>query len=162
MPRYLAAMSPLGKPLDDLDRRLLAELRGDGRTSTRALAATLGVSKPTVAARIKRLDEQSIARVVAVTDFEAFGFTLLSIARVKVEGRGVREVAEELAAIEEVVGVTIVLGPVDIMLLLLARDTRHLAELLAERIPAIAGVREVDADLALEVHKYESRWARFG
>jgi len=74
----------------------------------------------------------------------------------------VREVAEDLSAIEEIVGVTIVLGPADVTVLLLARNTHHLGELLAERIPAIPGVREIDADLALEVHKYESRWAKLG
>jgi Lrp/AsnC family transcriptional regulator for asnA, asnC and gidA len=155
-------MSSRDAPIDDLDRRLLAELRADGRASTRALAATLGVSEPTVASRIKRLDEESIARVVAVTDFEAFGYALLAIARVRVEGRGVREVADDLSKIDEIVGVTIVLGPADITVLLLARNTHHLGELLAEQLPAIAGIREIQADLALEVHKYESRWARFG
>ena len=80
----------------------------------------------------------------------------------RVEGRGVREVADDLSKIDEIVGVTIVLGPADITVLLLARNTHHLGELLAEQLPAIAGIREIQADLALEVHKYESRWARFG
>ena len=42
------------RPLDDLDRRLLFELRNDGRATISALAATLHVSRGTAQARLER------------------------------------------------------------------------------------------------------------
>lgn len=46
--------------LDELDRRLLELLQGDGRLSYRALAEVVGVSVPTVSARIKRMEDLGI------------------------------------------------------------------------------------------------------
>lgn len=45
----------LVKPLDDLDRRLIFELRGDGRATVSALAQALHVSRGTAQARLDRL-----------------------------------------------------------------------------------------------------------
>ncbi len=44
--------------LDDLDRRLLALLRSDGRAPVSKLADILGVTRGTVQARIDRMLEQ--------------------------------------------------------------------------------------------------------
>ena len=50
------------RPLDDLDRRLLFELRNDGRATISALAATLHVSRGTAQARLERLLNDRIIR----------------------------------------------------------------------------------------------------
>jgi len=44
--------------LDDLDRRLLAELTADARLTQVALAARVGLSRSAVQARIKRLERE--------------------------------------------------------------------------------------------------------
>ncbi|MDP3611968.1 MAG: Lrp/AsnC family transcriptional regulator, partial [Rubrivivax sp.] len=46
--------------LDELDRRLLALLQADARTSAADLARQLGVARTTVLARIARLEKQSV------------------------------------------------------------------------------------------------------
>lgn len=46
--------------LDALDRRLVAQLQSDARQSLRKLARTLGVSTPTVAARLERLEQSGV------------------------------------------------------------------------------------------------------
>lgn len=48
--------------LDDLDRRILAELEKDARASNRAIARHLGVSAPTVAHRIRRMEDVGVIR----------------------------------------------------------------------------------------------------
>ncbi|MDE3246393.1 MAG: Lrp/AsnC family transcriptional regulator [Acidobacteriota bacterium] len=45
---------------DDLNRRLVATLQADGRVSHAELAERLGVSRPTVIERVKRLEEGGI------------------------------------------------------------------------------------------------------
>ncbi len=45
---------------DDLNRRLVAMLQADGRVSHAELAEILGVSRPTVIERVKRLEEGGI------------------------------------------------------------------------------------------------------
>jgi DNA-binding Lrp family transcriptional regulator len=52
--------------MDDIDTRLIAILRADARTSIAMLAAKLGIARGTVAARLRRLeDEQVIVRYTA-------------------------------------------------------------------------------------------------
>ncbi|HLF07288.1 MAG TPA: Lrp/AsnC family transcriptional regulator [Thermoplasmata archaeon] len=53
--------------LDDLDRRLLGLLREDSRQSSRKLAKFLGVSAPTVASRVRRLEQMGVIRGYTVT-----------------------------------------------------------------------------------------------
>jgi len=46
--------------LDDLDRRLIALLQADARTSAADLARQLGVARTTVLARLARLEKQAV------------------------------------------------------------------------------------------------------
>lgn len=48
--------------IDQTDRMLLAALRADGRASTTALAATLGLARATVHARVERLREAGVIK----------------------------------------------------------------------------------------------------
>lgn len=47
---------------DDLDRRILDELRNDARLSYRAIARALGKSPPVIAERIKRMEQVGLIR----------------------------------------------------------------------------------------------------
>ena len=143
--------------VDDLDRALIARLREEGRASNRSLAEALGVNDATVAARLRRLEDDAIVRVVAVTDMAAFGHDLLAFALVRCAGRPVLEVGAELTELEEAIGVVVTTGRVDLVLSLLARDRAHLAEL-GDRIAATAGVAGVAWELALDVVRYTTEW----
>ncbi|MBK8791842.1 MAG: Lrp/AsnC family transcriptional regulator [Holophaga sp.] len=51
----------MSKPcLDEVDRRLLAELRADAKLSQTALAARLGLSRSAVQERIKRMERDGV------------------------------------------------------------------------------------------------------
>src|SRR5690606_6034390 len=114
----------------------------------RSLAEALGVNDATVAARLRRLEEEAIVRVVAVTDMAAFGHEHLAFALLRCAGRPVLEVGAELAEMEEAIGVVVTTGRVDLVLSVLARDRAHLAEL-NDAITATAGVDSVRWELAL-------------
>jgi DNA-binding Lrp family transcriptional regulator len=61
--------------LDETDRRIIAELRADGRMSMRALAAKLHISRAGAYARVERLQRQGvITGYTAVVDPERYGF----------------------------------------------------------------------------------------
>jgi Lrp/AsnC family transcriptional regulator for asnA, asnC and gidA len=94
---------------------------------------------------------------VAVTDMAAFGYEILVGAWIEVRGRSPLEVGAELAEIAEVASVTVTLGPHDLFATVLARDHRHLAELV-HRIKAIRGITRIDWDIALDVLVYRSEW----
>ncbi|BBW99207.1 hypothetical protein MMOR_01440 [Mycolicibacterium moriokaense] len=154
----------IGTPfeLDELDLALIDELRQDGRAGNRALAARLGVNEVTIAARLRRMEEAEVMRVVAITDIRLFGHREFAFAMIKVVGRSVNPVAADLARLPETIGVTVCTGRYDIVVGLLGRDRRHLAELFGTVLPKIKGTGRVFGNIALDVVKYDSKWALFG
>lgn len=150
-----------GPVLSDLDRALIDSLRRDGRQGNRALASQLNVNEVTVAARLRRLEEADVMRVVAVTDIRLFGHREFTFAMLQVSGRPVYDVAADLAKFPEAVGVTITTGRFDIIAPLLCRDRSHVAELFGAVLPAIDGVDAVRGTIGLDVLKYDSKWALF-
>ncbi|WP_158230629.1 Lrp/AsnC family transcriptional regulator [Mycobacterium sp. shizuoka-1] len=147
--------------ISDLDRALINRLRIDGRESNRSLAQRLGVNEVTVAARLRRMEDAGIMRVVAVTDIRLFGHREFNFALLRVRGRSVQDVATKLAALPETIGVTVTSGRFDIVLPVVCRDRAHTAEMFGTVLTAIDGVEGVHGTLALDVLKYDSNWASF-
>lgn len=135
------------RALDDADRRLIELLMQDGRASTRALAREVGLTETTVASRIRRLAADDVLSVTAVLDREAAGWEWQAVARITVEGRALREVAEEVAALPEAFAVSLVFGRVDIVAHFMLRDRAHVHELVVDRLSSVVGARDVHIDM---------------
>ncbi|SPX87991.1 Lrp/AsnC family transcriptional regulator [Mycobacteroides abscessus] len=148
--------------LDSLDHALIEKLRNDGRAGNRKLATELNVNEVTVATRLRRLEDAGVMRVVAITDIRLFGHREFAFAMIKVVGRSVHAVAEDLAKLPESIAVTICTGRFDIIIPLLGRNRQHIAELFGTVLPKIKGVYEIHGCMALDVLKYDSKWALFG
>ena len=72
------------KEIDDADRCLLEALRRDARMSLKELAEHVGLSSPSVAERIRRLQERGVIRGFTVEiDPAALGFPLQAIVRIR-------------------------------------------------------------------------------
>ena len=70
--------------LDDTDRALLAALAEDARQPVSELARRVGLSAPSTAERLRRLETQGvIERFTVQIDPRALGYTLQAIVRVK-------------------------------------------------------------------------------
>lgn len=72
------------KMLDDIDRRLVEALFRDARASLKELADRVDLSSPSVAERLRRLEERKILRGFTV-DFDprALGYQLQAIVRIR-------------------------------------------------------------------------------
>ena len=82
MTKRLATSAPAS--LDDTDRALLAALAQDARQPVSELARAVGLSAPSTAERIRRLEAQGvIERFTVQIDPRALGYTLQAIVRVK-------------------------------------------------------------------------------
>lgn len=147
--------------LDDIDYKLIALLRKDGRMPYRALAVELGLTENTVRARLRRLEESDSLRVVAVTDYEAVGYSMMLAVGFQVEGRAADAVARDLAQFPEVFSVCQVVGGLDIEALVVARDQEALGELLGQRLAQVPGVRRILPAMAMDVLKNQPNWVPF-
>jgi Lrp/AsnC family transcriptional regulator for asnA, asnC and gidA len=141
--------------LDDIDAKLIELLRANGRATNQELADNLSVTAATVSARLRRMEEARVMRVVAVTDFTAHNYHVLIALGVKVQGRDAREVGRDLAKLPEVLSVNVMSGPHELELLVGLHDFNEISALLLEHIAAIEGVFAIDPGIAADIVKFE-------
>ena len=143
--------------LDDVDRRIISVLQGDGRCPYGTIAEQVGLSEAAVRRRVQRLRESGIMEIVAVTDPLQLGFSREALVGIRVQG-DVRLVADKIAAIDEVNYVVLCAGSFDILAELVTVDDDGLVHLLNDSIRSIPGVTEVETFLYLKLAKQTFNW----
>lgn len=76
--------------LDELDRRIVAELRASPRLRIAEIGRRVGLSAPAVAERLRRLEDSGTLRYRAEVDPRALGYGLCAIVRISPVGGGLR------------------------------------------------------------------------
>jgi len=90
--------------LDALDARILSALAADARTSVAELARIVGLSPPSVAERIRRLEETGVIEGCTVTiDPRAVGLPIAAWIRVRPMPGELKTVADILRNLPEIV-----------------------------------------------------------
>ena len=149
------------RKLDSIDKAIVERLSRDARLSNGLIASELGVSEGTVRARIKRMQEEKLIRITAVTNIDRFRDAALAYIWIEVERSGqTKAVAEALAGIAELGFVGIMLGRSDILAITMVRNTEHLAEFIHQRISSVEGVRRTESTLGVNFVKHDYRMAR--
>ncbi|KOF52752.1 MULTISPECIES: Lrp/AsnC family transcriptional regulator [unclassified Achromobacter] len=101
MPENLRNENPV---LDGIDRRLVELLTANARTTTADLARQVGMSAPSVADRLRRLEESGVIRGYTLdVDPQALGYTLAAIVRIRPLPGQLKRVEGLIREIEEFV-----------------------------------------------------------
>ena len=134
---------------DTLDRRLLALLQANARTSAADLARQLGVARTTVLARLTRLEKQGVITGYTVRlAQDAADAGVQAYVGITTEPKSARLVTQRLAALPELRQLCSVSGEFDYLALLRAESTVRLDALLDE-IGAIDGVLKTTTSVVL-------------
>ncbi len=92
--------------MDEMDGRLIAMLRRDGRASLSALSAGLGVTRATVKARLDRLQAGGeIAGFTVLTRADVAPQPVRGLMMLEIAGRGAERVQKALGVMPEVLAV---------------------------------------------------------
>lgn len=144
-----------GAGTDPIDKGIIDILTVNGRATNQEIAARLSVTPATVSSRLNRMEDQRIMKVVAVTDFAAHDYKILIAIGVRVQDRDTGDVAQALAALQEVFSVNIMHGPYDIELLVALHDFEELRPFLDEHLRPIPGIDELSPGIAVDIKKFE-------
>jgi DNA-binding Lrp family transcriptional regulator len=136
--------------LDDLDRALIEYLLQDGKMTNRELAAHAGVSESAVSIRLRKLAASGAIIFTALIDWEMAGFEWFVIVRLKTQARSPRDVADDVAKLEQCEAAAVSLGTHDIIAYFLVKDRAELRQLTNDDLPAISGIAGMSVDLATE------------
>lgn len=150
---------PSPRTLDDIDRRIIALLRSEPRALNTKIATLLGITEVTVASRIRSLETDDVIRISAQRDFRSAGYEILASVDLGVRGRPVADVAKDVAAVEGVSIITVMMGERPLMLLVIARSLKELHDIVAEQLASIEGVISVETMIISDVVKYQSEFA---
>ena len=139
--------------LDDIDTRLIAELRRDGRAALSDLAERMGLSRATVRARMERLTAKGeIAGFTVLTRGDVQAAPVRGLMMIGIEGRGGEKVMARLTGIPAVIAVHSTNGKWDLIAELGTQTLLELDEVI-HRIRNIEGVMTSETNLLLSTRK---------
>jgi DNA-binding Lrp family transcriptional regulator len=118
--------------LDDTDKRIIAELAADARTSFAEIGLQVSLSAPAVKRRVDRLRSAGVIRgFTAVVDPAAIGWTTEAFIELFCTGRTTpAQIAAAVRRHPEVIGAYTVSGEADALVHLRAADIPHLEQAL--------------------------------
>ncbi|WP_248796288.1 Lrp/AsnC family transcriptional regulator [Pseudomonas sp. MWU13-2105] len=87
---------------DEIDHLLISALMSDSRSSLKALAQVSGLSSPSVAERLRRLEERGVIKGYTVdVEPKSFGYLLQAIVRIRPLPGQLQEVERQIQAIPQ-------------------------------------------------------------
>ena len=139
----------LSSEIDDLDARLIAELRDNPRVGLLEIARRVGVARGTVQARLAKLEQRGVVTGYgpeiepAAMGYPIQAFVLMELA----QGR-LSEAVRVLEGVPELIEADAISGPQDLLCRVVARDTEHLQELV-NRMLATPAIRRCTSYIVL-------------
>ena len=154
---HLKDWGTMDNQADERDSLIIDMLRADPTVLNTRIGQTLGVSNATVGARIRKLKEAGVVRVVASTDIRAAGFEIFSIGSVEIAPAGpdtCHAVATELARVPQIIAIGTQLHQEQIMFHMIGRDTSDIERLLATTASSIESIKAAHARVVLSNYKH--------
>ena len=143
--------------IDEVDRKIIDMLQEDARIPLAAIAATLGVSTPTISDRVSKLRRHRVILGFRTeVDWSRLGYDLLCVTTVLTAfGKGRTIIAgKRLARIKGVIAVYFVMGDLDFMVVFRASDKNDIARITNE-LMSIPGIVRTNTHVVLKTVKEE-------
>jgi Lrp/AsnC family transcriptional regulator for asnA, asnC and gidA len=139
--------------LDEIDIKIVAALRQDGRMAFAQIAKQLKVSPGMIRVRYNRLVELGYLHVFAITNPLRMGFHTMAMIGIRADGSRLLDVADKISALDEVIYLVVTSGRFDIIAEIICRDQTDLLHFLAEKLYKIDGVHESESFMHLKIVK---------
>jgi len=145
--------------LDEIDRRILADLQADGRMTNVELARRVGISAPPCLRRVRALEEAGFIRGYhADLTPEALGFGVTVFAMVGLENQSEADLNAFEARVRNwplVRECSMLAGEIDFLLKVVAKDWEAYQHFLTSELTAAPNVSHVKTSLGIRQTKYE-------
>ncbi|KAB2883104.1 MAG: Lrp/AsnC family transcriptional regulator [Pseudorhodoplanes sp.] len=146
------------RPLDRIDRKILATLQRDGRISLADLAETVGLSPSPCLRRVRLLEKDGvISRYVALVDQQAVGLPVSVFVSIKMESQreeALDRFAKAISRWPEVLECYLMTGPRDYLLRVVVADLAAYERFLKDKLTRLPGLASIESSFALEQVKY--------
>ena len=145
--------------IDELDAKIISILQSDGRISNTDIAKTIDVSEATARGRIKRLIDDEIIQIVAVSNPLKLGFEITGDLYIRVDMKKMDAVIKSLSKFKELWYIVATTGRSNLNAEFIVKNLEELHDLVYDRISHIDGVEQVESSIIV---KYVKRRYDFG
>lgn len=115
--------------MDATDVKILKKLLSDARSSYRKIAEDIGVSPPTVLARVDKLESDGIIKgYSALLDHEKLGYDLTAIIDITATKGKIIEIERQIARFPNVCAVYDITGLTDMLIVAKFKNRRELSD----------------------------------
>lgn len=135
--------------VDAQDLRMIRELEANPRHTINVLAEKLGVTRQTASARLQRLLDTGLVRVVAVVDPSVLGYSVWASIMVKVHPSKIPVVADTLALDRRIRNLIISTGRYDIITSAMFKNTEEMGSFLSLEMATIPGIQSHESMILL-------------
>ena len=137
--------------LETIDRRIISALADDGRISITALAEKVHVSRAHCYSRLQYLRKKRVITGYSIAvDHARLGFGASAHVILKLRQHNWRALRQKLLDIPEIWHVTLTGGPMDVILLVRARDNADLRRVVFDEIQPLDGVVDTQTVMIFE------------
>ncbi len=141
--------------LDELDSQIIAILQANGRRPAAEIARHVGLSQSAVKARIDRLLESGVCKVVGVVDPEKLGFGVDAHIWLRTDPAKAVEVSDALVRMPEVFWLCQSTGRFDVLAEVMMRSANEVLDFINTSVSRLPGVRSTDLSLVVR----QTRWS---
>jgi len=145
--------------LDDIDRRILAELQSDGRMTNVELAKRVGISPPPCLRRLRALEEAGVVEgYSAKLDAKALGYEVTAFAMVGLDSQAesdLKAFEERVRSWPNVRECHMLNGEIDFILKIVAPDLAQFQRFLTEKLTSAPHVASVKTAFTIRTTKAE-------
>lgn len=145
--------------LDEIDRKLLAELQSEGRVTNVDLAKRVGLTAPPCLRRVRALEEDGVIRGYhADLDPSKLGFAITVFAMVSLRSQAeedLRAFEDHILQLPEVRECHMLNGEIDFILKVVSQDLQSFQEFLTSKLTPAPNVASVKTSLTIRTAKHE-------
>lgn len=138
--------------IDNVDLKILSLLMEDANMPYTEIAKRVYVSGGTVHVRMKKMQELGIVTGASLKiDHSKLGYDIVAFLGIYLEKSSqYHEVADQLVRIPEIVSVHYTTGIYSIFAKIICRDTKHLRNVLHDKIQNVKGIQRTETFISLE------------
>jgi len=143
--------------LDQIDRRLLAELQDDGRMTNVELAQRVGLTAPPCLRRVRALEDEGVIKGYhAELDASKLGYAITVFALVSLKSQAeeaLRQFEDHMRTLPEVRECHMLNGEIDFILKIVSKDLQSFQEFLTSKLTPAPNVASVKTSLTIRTAK---------
>ncbi len=138
--------------IDKLDKQILSALMENAKRPYTEIAKELYVSGGTIHVRMKKLEEAGVVKGYNLAiDPHKLGYDVVAFLGIYLDKSSLYDaVAAELKKIPEIVAAHYTTGLYNIFAKIVCRDTKHLRDVLHDKIQNIEGIQRTETFISLE------------